>query len=604
MSFVLLLAAAYVIGGCVFRQDRFRADAETFTFRFLAGLIACAVIIVTIGSYSLPLAQLVIDLIAFFGLGKEFLWDSEPEVSESSENGGSIWPRLSFFEWGCVVAAFVGLGFALISALAPVTAWDATVAHVALPKDYVREGRICLLEGNEYSVYPQLLHCLYAYAYSQGGALGVTLLSWSFAALTCLAIYLLGNRLAGRRCGLASSAILATAPVFLDQGGTASVDLPFCAYSTAALVCLFAWRAESRRAWLILAACFAGSSCGIRHTGYIVCVFLFLATPFVARERRMQAAVLFGLIALVFAGPWLARSALLTGNPIYPFFDAILGRGRIVHWNVTGLATHSSASDIQWRRLLMFPWDIIMKPQMFDGWAKSPGAFVLLLGVPGLFVGGRKARALGAFSGAGVLIFFFFERLARYLLPFFIPMMAVGALAESKLKPIRHLVACVMFLLFAHGLALDAAATHFKIPVVFHLQEAEDYFKERVERYAAFQWVNGHVPYDETIFTFDRRTYFFHGKTYQNDEPLKRIASGPISEVYRWFVDNDIHWVFVPVSYIEESAGLRSAYSELISKFRMNRNCFLPAYGGNIPRPHGVGTEWVEVYEVRFDGDR
>ncbi len=254
MSYVLLLAASVVIGGWILRRCRIQSLVEALIFRVLTGLCVCGALILVVGSYSLPLAQLVINAIALFGFGYEVFRSSDaPQDSDDPP-----WQPLAFIEWICVFATGAALLITLLSALAPVTGWDATVAHIALPKDYVREGRICLIEGNEYSVYPQFIHCLYAYSFVQGGARGVMLMSWTFALLACGAVFVLGRRVESRRCGLIAAAILATAPIFFDQGGTASVDLAFCAFATAALACIAAWRQDARNSWLALAAIFAG----------------------------------------------------------------------------------------------------------------------------------------------------------------------------------------------------------------------------------------------------------------------------------------------------------------------------------------------------------
>jgi len=598
MSFVLLLAAGIVAGGWLVRP-RCLGGAASLAYRLLAGLIVCAVIILAIGTHSLATAQLVINGIALVGLGYKVFRTLRP-VDWSDSQAAPRQP-LSPMEWVCLAAMGGALAMALISALAPATGWDACVAHLALPKDYVREGRIELIEGNEYSAYPHLLHCLFAYAFLQGGERGVMLLSWTFALLACVVVFDLGRRIAGRRCGLIAAAILATAPIFLDQGGTASVDLAFCTYATAALACLVGWHDEKLPFWLFLSAFFAGSSCGIRHTGYLVGLLLMIAVLFITRPDGARAAFWFGVVALAGALPWLARSAWVVGNPFYPFFSDVLGSGHMPHWNVSSIGTHSTVTNTGLFRLLMFPWDIIMKPQLFDGWTKSPGGLVLLLGIPGLFVGGKRARWLGAFCLAGLICFFYFERFARYLLPFFVAMMVVAAVAACRLRPLRYLVASVLVVMFAYGLALDAAAIHFKIPVVFGTEEADQYLKERVERYPAFQWVNGHVPFNETVLTFDRRTYYLRGRTFQNDEPLRRIRNLPLSQQVAWLRAHDIRWVFLPLTYIEESNGYRDAFLSMVSVWRYSRRNFIPAHSFELARPRGPGMERVEVYEVRYD---
>ena len=44
-------------------------------------------------------------------------------------------------------------------------------------------------------------------------------------------------------------------------------------------------------------------------------------SPFAA----VKGAVLWGLLALLIGSPWLIKSAIYTGNPVYPFFYGMFG---------------------------------------------------------------------------------------------------------------------------------------------------------------------------------------------------------------------------------------------------------------------------------------
>ena len=170
----------------------------------------------------------------------------------------------------CLTAILVANGLALLSALAPVTSWDAGVAHLALPSEYARDGKISFNEGNVYSAYPHLLHSLYAYVFSESGEMSTALLSWFFGALACLGVYCLGRRVENREVGFVAAAIFATTPIYFSQAGTVSIDLAFTALTVTSLLCLFAGHDDREMRWLVLAGFLVGASCGIRHTGYVV----------------------------------------------------------------------------------------------------------------------------------------------------------------------------------------------------------------------------------------------------------------------------------------------------------------------------------------------
>lgn len=594
MSLVVLAAASWIAGNAILRPIAMRG-VESLVFRFLAGLSACAVVVLATGSVSLDMARFALNAFALAGLGYHlYRYDAGTE-------DGSPRAALDVVEWLSLIAIVAASGLALFGALAPATSWDACVAHLALPKDYTREGRILFVPGNEYTAYPHLLHVLYTYVFSQDGERGAMLLSWLMGLLSCAATFALGVRIAGRRCGFVAAAILATAPIFMDQAGTVSIDLAFCAFAVAAMAAFAAWievPEDGSRAWLALAGGIAGSACGIRHTGYLVCALLALAVLWSARERRVRSFFIFVCAAVVTASPWLLRSAWLSGNPFYPLLASWFGTGTLPHWPVGFMTPHPSLNGFGWGRLLMFPWDIVMRPYQFDGWSKSPGGLVILLGIPGIIVGGRRARILALYTLAGLVCFFYFERYARYLLPFFIPMMVVAAIAACQLRTLRHVVAALLAATYAFGLALDVAAVHFKGPVVLGKETPKTYLTKRIERYPAFEWVNQHVPLDDTIFTFDRRTYFFDGRTYQNDAPLRAIANKPAAVQADWMAAQGIRWVFLPVTYVDETPGYRDGCREMTVLWRRENRCFLPVKALDVPNPRTGKLETVEIYYV------
>lgn len=598
MSVAVLVIAGVGLGGFFVRGRQF-AGLEGVVYRLFAGFSVCAVFVAAAGALSLAVTQLILLGGAAVWLAGEIFGRVRHETGDAAVE--PLRTPFAFLEWLSLFAVGVSLCFVFVSALAPVTGWDAAVAHAALPADYAREGRIGVVPGNEYSGYPHLMHALFAYAFYSGGETGLGAINGCFAAMACGAAFALGRRVEGRPCGILSAAILATAPVFIDQAGAPSIDLAFTGYTLAALASFAAWLDEREARWLLLSAFLAGSSCGVRHTGYLVCALMTAAALIYGKPDRVRGAAWFGIAALVGAAPWLIRSMIVTGNPVYPFFASSFGGALMQHRDITALAAHESVKTVGMRDFLMFPWNIVMRPAMFDGWAKSPGGLVLILGVPGLFAGGRKARRLGAFSGAGVAAFYFFQRLARYLLPFFGPMMVVGAAGVVRMRALRYVTVPALAAVFLVGLGLGAGATHFKVRVAVGLESRSEYLDRRVERYRAFEWVNRNVPPDELVLTLDRRTYYLTGRSWQNDEPLRRLASTAPESRLDWLRATGVKWLFVPVDYIEESPGLRVPFVAMANGWRSDPEHFRLAQRLEVPRTRGSGSEIVEIYEVLYE---
>lgn len=600
MSFIIILIAAWGAGAVLVRRVAMEDRLELITFRLLGGLVPTGLVALIVGGYSLAWAQYALGGFALgyivyslrpsaHGVGTELNWD---------------FGSLSFLEKGALGAILGAWTLSLLGALAPATGWDATVAHLALPSDYAREGRIYLDPGNVYSGYPHFMHSLYAVAILGDHELPVSLLNWGFGAIACLSMNALGRRVGTRQTGLVSAALLATAPIYMDQAGNVGIDLPFVAYSTAALAAVAAWHDGRRVEWLVLAGLLAGASCGIRHTGYLVSVLLGIGVIGLSlRARPARALAVYSGAVLLAASPWMLRTWLVTGNPVFPFLLSWFPHSPIDHIAVSTPGSHESiarSSGVSLLAFLRFPWDIVMRPALYDGWNKSPGGMILILGVPGLIVGGVRAWWLGGFSAAGGAVFFFFQRLARYLLPFFTPMMVVAALAAERLPRGKRAVSALLMFSFVYGLGLHAAAVHFKIPVVFGRQTKQEYLSERVERYGAFVYANAHLNDGGKILTLDQRSYYLEIPSFQNHWSLKRIAPLPLEAQVAWLHKQQIRYVMVPEDFVTKSGALSGEIAAMLAVWQRSPQYFEPLDTPlQLPRRDGAGVEKVTFYAVR-----
>lgn len=596
MSVLVIICASAVLGSLLLRPLALGDSPESWGFRLYAGLSLCGITAIALGGFSLYLAYAVLVLVAAAGATAEVL-------VLARRRPHSAWtlrrPSNTPVENMACAACGIALALALLSALAPVTAWDAAVAHLALPADYARDGRIALQPGNVYSGYPHFMHALYALAYYGGGERQVALLNWVLAALSASSVYGLGRRIGGRDTGLVTAAFYTTAPIFMDQAGAVSIDLPFVGFTLAALSALHAAYERRQYRWILLAGILAGSACGIRHTGFLVCLLLAVFVLLSRVPRRFHAMGLFLGAATVFAAPWLFRSALIAGNPFFPFFSEWFPITAIAHVDVTGLGLHESAAAMQsapWRDLFLFPWDILMRPGEFDGWSKSPGGMLIPFAPAGLVLGGIAARLLGIYSLSGILLFYFFQRFARYLLPFFAALMPVAALGALRLRMFRRGLRALVIFSFGYGLLLGVAAMHFKLPVVFGFETREEYLERRVERYAAFAFMNAQLP-GGAVFSPDQRSYYIDAPVFQNHWAMKQLAGFPYRQQLAWLAANKIRYVFMPFTFLDESPAIRDDMLLLFNRWRNDARHFKRIETPVFPQARGTGIERIEIYE-------
>ncbi len=155
--------------------------------------------------------------------------------------------------------------------------------------------------------------------------------------------------------------------------------------------------------WLVLAGGFCGLAIGTKLSALFILAFVGLLLCVAAfKHRRFGPPLIFGMIALVVALPWLARSFYYTGNPVFPLAHSWFGGpwlAGVLHnpfWkpdyaqapfdNMLGRSDEKSL-----RSLLILPWTLTFD----DRFRNAPAAIspLYLLALPLLVVTAIKATA-------------------------------------------------------------------------------------------------------------------------------------------------------------------------------------------------------------------
>jgi hypothetical protein len=164
------------------------------------------------------------------------------------------------------------------------------------------------------------------------------------AAATLGATYLLGRRLSGRRAGMMAAALVAVTPMFVRNATLAYTDIPTTFPLTLAVLYALRWWESGMARDTILAGVFLGIGLFTKQSALTWLASLALIPPLwllVTRHQSVEGRwrrALSGLAgitlpALLIAGPWYARNALLDGWPnILPVAGLYHLRGEMAGW--------------------------------------------------------------------------------------------------------------------------------------------------------------------------------------------------------------------------------------------------------------------------------
>lgn len=328
----------------------------------------------------------------------------------------------------------------VLSGMLPPVAFDVREYHLQAPKEFYQQGAIGFLPHNVYANMPLGAELLGLPAmvvlddWWYGALVGKTLIAL-FTPLAALALYAAGCRFASPTAGIVAAVVYISIPWLALVSAAGLIEGVFGFYLFMALYAALIWNeylsrdndASPRTRWGLLAVAgfTAGAAVATKYPAalyvavplvvYVVCRTVATRRCAEARagwSRIVGPPVVFALAVTLGCGPWLAKNALLSGNPTYPLLGEVFAG-----------QTRTAEKDAQWRRAHRPPnfalgdlarrsWDVLVASRWL-----SP--LVVPLAALAFFSRWRKlAMLLGAY-----LLFLFAawwlltHRIDRFLVP-------------------------------------------------------------------------------------------------------------------------------------------------------------------------------------------
>lgn len=357
--------------------------------------------------------------------------------------------------------ASAALGLALLALLPPLflPLWDSDGLRyqVALPKLFLLEGRVVGVPWDVTAFLPQLVGSLLLAVLPLGGGEAAKFLHAGFfvATLATFALFLHRDR-RSRRAAVYGPLLLAVAPVAAAPATAAFID--HAALFHLVVAALLLSRGSTLGALGPLGAAVATKT----TAGPGAAVLLLLATAWSGRGSRLRTLLLgCAAIGLAFA-PFGVRNVLETGDPVFPVGHVLLGKAvpgtdPVLVEKVLDFRPGATAPlGIAW-----FPGEPGLSTDDVAGPALLLGFFALPLALRS-----RRGHVLLALTGVYLAVGLLSHPLARLLMPLFLALAGVAALAADRWlrKGATPVVASLAAATFAFAtlpaLGLSAALAH------------------------------------------------------------------------------------------------------------------------------------------------
>ena len=442
-SLLALLAidlAAYALGRGLHRALRPPSTLASMAAieRLALGLLGLSTLVLALAGLRLLHVPVLAGMVGALGVAGAFLLARDLRAATARPSPAAV------------VAAAVLLVSPLLAAWVPDYGWDAFAYHLALPERYLFRNRLVVTPLFPHSAFPQVVEMAYVVALALDSAATAKLLHLQFGVLAALAAFAMA-RASSLRAGALAVAVLAADPLFNWELAVAYNDLAAMLFALLAASALDEWRRTSDRGALRAAAVFGGACVAVRYTAGVVPVALLLLVwlwrPRAAWRAKARATLALAGLGAAVVAPWLARNALLTGNPVSPAAQAVFHAPGEEYFDPVALAqsialTRSVGPGRGVDDLVLLPVNLTLRARIGDyrGFGFRVGA-LYLLGAIAFVLGGRHAsvaRTCMALAAIVTLAWFFTFQEPRYLLPALGLVAVAGGIGLDALLPRRR----------------------------------------------------------------------------------------------------------------------------------------------------------------------
>lgn len=373
--------------------------------------------------------------------------------------------------WLAISLTFVVCVTAAVAAMAPpgTLEWDTLSYHFAVPKTWLRAGRILFLPYDHHSNFPFTLQLGYMAMLSAGSEAAAKWLHTLCGLALSISVYATTRRLLpnSKFAPLVSVATLLGIPMIFWELTVAYVDIATTLFTWTSLSVLLVLMqtegnaspaSKARMQMLVLSGTLMGCALGTKMTVLVFWGMILagmIGYGFLVRKTQylttISHAAIWGGLGLLIGSPWYVKTYLYTGNPVYPYFYQIFG-GR--YWTAEHAARYAAdqaAFGLGKKPVdaLLAPWNLVnealllgQRPWVFTEYVQYGLAPTLIIGLVALlWVAPKLSRECLSILVFGLGIgasWFVLMQQTRYLLPG-IPCAAVltGVVFASSSKSIK-----------------------------------------------------------------------------------------------------------------------------------------------------------------------
>ena len=448
----------------------------------------------------------------------------------------------------------------LSQALGPEYSPDGSTYHLGYVARYLRQHGFGRITTSFYANMPQGLEMLFLFAFAFGRHSAAAMVHFAFLVALVLGMVTYARRFGFPLAGMFGAALVYLSPVFGYDGTVAYNDVAAACVVFFLFYLLQIWAAERQYALLIPIGLLTGFAFSIKYTAGIAVLYAVAFvlvgqvinlrrvsnSPQAAERRRLltraQDTILPHMAMAVFAAavmivPWMAKSWIVAGNPVTPFFNRWFPNPYV-----------SAAFEEEYRRMYLPAeglWAHFLDATYRVGPAAAIVGAVFLLAPLALFAVRSAQGQQLLIAGALFLLPGMFQIQTRFLLPA-IPFIALAMGLVLARIPVLvyaliavHAVLCwpTVMLHYADG---SLRVRHFLPKQALRIESEDSTLRYRLPGYATARMVEQLTAPDAKVFcyaspaeAYTSRDLLIYYESTQNREDLDLVAQRNFTELKR-----------------------------------------------------------------------
>ncbi|MCH8004327.1 MAG: glycosyltransferase family 39 protein [Nanoarchaeota archaeon] len=552
--FILVALVAVALGQRILRLVGIKSESflERFIFSFPLGLVILAYTAFFLGVTGLLFKSIFISilLLLFILLIKDIikiiliLFQFVKNIKKTIKK-----LRFNFFTILLLfLSLFVILNF--IISFSPPWNHDSLAYHLAVPKIYIENHKIIYIPHIFFSNLPSLIDMISMVGLLLSSSILSHLFAYALSVTLVLAIFSFCKNFFNTRIAILASLIFYSFPMVIEFVSTAYIDIQLALFVFLSIYGLFMHFHSKKNSWLYLSAIFIGFAISSKTLGVLAFVgiiillvynlFLRLAKNKINFQDVFFKILVFCLIAFIITMPWLVKSYVFTGNPVWPFFNDFFGGN---YWDKEH--QEFGKNELLGRELsivnyIRLPWDLhVQIVQWEDDFnllrdrniheGERLGPFFLTF-LPFYFFFRKKNKILNAlffFIFIYITLWFFIANVGRYLL-YAAPLIAViSAYVIIELFKNRYLSKILKILLiftFSFNLIIWFGGNTKDLVVALGFESEDSFYDRQAPIYKPSKFINSNLPENSKILLFRDVKGFFLERDY--------VWSNPTTQVY------------------------------------------------------------------------